>query len=165
VFAVTSRHLVMAAWEALNVANDGRLTKLLGFDWVLLPIRLFSRGVEQLGRPLSNAVLVMEAILLQFEFAHEHLRRDDVYDDEIPLLYMVTANFVARLRTTTFSLLLTAFAFSCQGQYRIRLNEQSPQPRNFEPQAASPAWMADLFAEFEREAGLWDFNSGTAVAQ
>jgi hypothetical protein len=63
--------------------------------WILLPLKLFSRAVEATDRKLYEIIPLSREVIKKFQAVRALLRDDD----DVHILDLVTAHFIARLRT------------------------------------------------------------------
>jgi hypothetical protein len=70
--------------------------------WILLLLKLFSHAVEARKRKLHEIIPLSREVIKEFQIVRALLRDEDVH-----ILDLVTAHFIARLRTNAFETMMT----------------------------------------------------------
>jgi hypothetical protein len=89
--------------------------------WVLLPLKLFSLAVEAKDRKLHEVIPLSREVLRQFQIVRSLL----MDDEDLHILDVVTAHFIARLRVNEFDAILTAWVLSVEGREWLRAEEKN----------------------------------------
>jgi hypothetical protein len=87
--------------------------------WILLPLKLLSRAVEPRDRKLHEIIPLSRGATKKFQTVRALLRDDD----DVHILDLVTAHFIARLRTKAFETVITAWVLSLEGREWLRADE------------------------------------------
>jgi hypothetical protein len=88
--------------------------------WILLPLKLFSLAVEAKDRKLHEIIPLSREVLREFQTVRTLLGSDD---DDLHILDVVSAHFIARLRINAFDTILTAWVLSVEGREWLRAEE------------------------------------------
>jgi hypothetical protein len=128
---------------------------LRAFYQIILPLKLFSLSMEGRRRKLCDVLPLAKEVLREYQTLSAYHRGNE----EVEILDLLTAHFIARLRTNAFEDVVTAWAMRHDGRERIRVEENVGLTRvnvagrlEFEPLE----YVTDMKTALQERRSPWD---------